>query len=353
MKVWLTRCLLVAASLVVPLLIGELATRLAGFRALEQYQPEADLGWLPVPGQHTVTSVARLAVATNAEGFRDDPLAVPKPARTVRIIALGASTTYGWGVRLEDTYHQVLERRLNQAAAASGDSTRYEIINAGVVGYNLHQVAGLLDRVIASHHPDGALVAYTFNDAWNRWGALTPTEQARVLAGVRRKNLLRRSALFNWLIVTIGRRGYDAAALTGRGDGAAVAQTGDGAATEAELTAFRATVERMVSRSAEAGVALAVVVPAARGQLDPWPRQAELARAATAHGVPLIDLLPVFRTLAAESVYLPHDAVHPSVVGHRIIARELYTALCAVAAAGDAAAPAAIYRAGCGLAERR
>jgi len=348
MTVWLTRLLLVAASLAAPLLLGELAARLAGYRGLEQYQPEPELGWRLVPDQRTVTSVGRLAVAINADGLRDDPLATPKPARTIRIVALGASTTYGWGVRLEDTYHQLLERQLNQAAGAAGDSTRYEIVNAGVIGYNLWQVAALLDRMMGRHALDGALVAYTFNDAWNRYGTLTAAEQARVLAGVRRKNLLRRSALFNWLTATIGRRAYDAAAFNARGDGAAMAQTGDGAASEAELGGYRDTVERLMSRAAEAGVSLAVMLPAARGQLDPWPRQVALARAATAHGVPLVDLLPVFRSLAAESVYLPHDAVHPSVVGHRIIARELHAALCA-AAAGEGTSPAAIYRAGCGL----
>jgi len=345
----LPRLLVGACLAAAPLVVAEVACRLAGYRGLEVYLPDPEVGWVLAPDQETVTSAGHLPVRINSQGFRDSLLPDPRPDSLILVAALGASTTYGWGVPLEETYHQLLERRLNEGARTAGSTVRYEILNAGVVGYNLRQAGGLMERLVRDHAPDGFLVAYTFNDAWNRFGALPAGEHDRVLAGVRRKNLLRQSALFNWITGTVGRRAYRGAAHREGGDHAARVQTGDGPAGPADLADFRATVEGMGGRARLAGASLALVVPAARGQVEPWPRQAEMARAGLALGVPVVDLLPVFRGVNVTTAFLPDDAVHPSAAGHHLIARELFAALCSAAAAAGPADPVGIYRAGCGL----
>jgi hypothetical protein len=136
---WVINALILVGAIGLPLLLGEGICRLAGYRGLEQYRPDSVLGWVPTPGQTTVTRVGSLPVRLDANGFRGGPLEAPKPARTIRIFAMGASTTFGWGVRQEDTYEQVLERMLNDTARATGAAGRYEVVNAGVIGFNLRQ----------------------------------------------------------------------------------------------------------------------------------------------------------------------------------------------------------------------
>jgi lysophospholipase L1-like esterase len=343
---WALNGLLLAGAVCLPLLAGEAACRLGGYRSLEQYRPDPELGWLPAPRQATVTRVASLPVRINDEGFRGGPLARARPGGTIRIFALGASTTFGWGVRQEDTYHQVLERMLNDTARARGESARYEVVNAGVIGFNLRQAARYMGRIARRYQPDGFVVAYTFNDGWNRFGAAGAPPLGRVLVGVRAKNLLRRSALYNWLVDLLARRRHAASAARGA-DLAAQAQTGDGAATAADSDDFRATLDSMLGLARAARASLAFIVPAARGQGAAWTRQAEMARFAADTHLPLLDLFPAFGARGGDPLYLPGDAVHPSRQGHALIARLLYAELCRAALAAAPGAPDAIYRAGC------
>jgi len=343
--------LLAVGSVVLPLFVGEIACRVAGYRGAELYRPDSELGWVLEPRQTTVTRAGHLPVEVNEDGFRGDPLERPKAAATVRIFALGASTTFGWGVRQPDSYHQVLERLLNDRARGGrggvGATTHFEIVNAGVIGYNLRQTAQYMRRIAHRYQPDGFLVAYTFNDAWNRFGTLNAEQRAQVLTGVRRKNVLRASALFNWLVDVWTRRLQERAGGAAVGDGPALAQTGDGAASPAELAAYRATLDSMLAFARAARLSLAFTVLAARGQRRAWPRQAAMAQAAAAGHVPVIDILSVFGAGDADSLYLPNDAVHPSRLGHEVIGRLMYAGLCAAAAAAAPGEPAAVYRAGC------
>jgi lysophospholipase L1-like esterase len=345
----ITSVLLVVGSLAFALGLGEAGCRLAGYRGLELYQPDRQVGWVLRPNQATVTRVGHLPVQINGDGFRDDPLEHPKPRNTVRIFALGGSTTFGWGVAEGETYHQILERMLNDSARAAGQSTRFEIVNAGIIGYNSWQVARLMGRIAERYQPDGFLVAYTFNDAWNPVGTLSPQAQDQMLAGVRRKNLLRRSALFNWLIDLRARRLGQRAEHGALGDELAVAQTGDSLATPAELAAYRATLDSMVALTQRGKLSLAFTVLAARGQQTPGARQAAMSAAAARGRLPAVDLTEPSGRANPDSMYLPNDAVHPSGYGHALIARLMYRNLCAAARAAPPHAPVLVYRAGCGV----
>jgi lysophospholipase L1-like esterase len=339
--------LLAVGSVVFVLLAGEAVCRIAGYRSLETYRPDSELGWVLEPGQQTVTRVGHLPVRINGDGYRDDPLEHPKPPGTIRIFALGGSTTFGWGVAQTDIYHQVLERMLNDSARAAGSRARFEIVNGGVIGYNLWQVAHAVARIAGQHQPDGFLLDYTFNDAWNNVGRMSEAQRSAMLAGVRRKNLMRRSALFNWLIDARARKMADQAGH-GAGEGLANAQTADTSTSVADLAAYQAILDSIVSLARRDRLSLSFTVLAARGQDRSWPRQATMLEVARDAHVPALDLLPIFKAAPPDSAYLPHDAVHPSALGHSMIARRVYTLLCTAAAAARAGDPARVYLPGCG-----
>ena len=169
-----------------------------------------------------------------------------------------------------------------------------------------------------------------------------------MLAGVRRKNLLRASALFNWLIDVRARRLSHQAEQGGFETGLATAQTADTAASEAELAAYQAQLDSMVTLARNSRLSLGFTVLAARGQQRLWPRQAAMLEASAAAPVPEIDLVPAFRAADPDSVYLAADAVHPSPSGHALIARLMYAELCHFAKRARQGDPAGVYRPGCG-----
>ena len=80
------------------------------------------------------TNEFRTQVYTNSEGFRvssaREEYAIPKPASTLRILLLGPSFAFGWGVNQEDTFAAQLERMLKGTPWTEG--RELEIVNAGV-----------------------------------------------------------------------------------------------------------------------------------------------------------------------------------------------------------------------------
>jgi len=70
-------------------------------------------------------------VVTNDRGFRDRDYSEQKTAGTKRIVGLGDSIMFGYGVEEEETFLYRLEEHLNRS-----ETTKHEVINTGVPGYN-------------------------------------------------------------------------------------------------------------------------------------------------------------------------------------------------------------------------
>jgi hypothetical protein len=100
-------------------------------------------------------------VSINSHRLRDREYSEAKPPGVTRVVILGDSTTFGWGVREEDTVAKILERDLNRQAAPGRS---YEVLNAGVGNYDSvqeynHYLA--YDRIF---HPDIVVLEYYVND---------------------------------------------------------------------------------------------------------------------------------------------------------------------------------------------
>lgn len=100
-------------------------------------------------------------IKTNAEGFRaDKEYSLKKTDGVKRIVCLGDSSTFGWGVSSENSYPQ----RLKEILTKNYPSSNCEVINAGMVGYSSYQGVIFLKNVIAKYFPDIITVAYMIND---------------------------------------------------------------------------------------------------------------------------------------------------------------------------------------------
>ncbi len=97
-------------------------------------------------------------VSTNDLGLRH-PLVAPKGDR-YRILCLGDSRTYGFGVENDETWPARLQATLDVRAPG-----RYDVINAGVPGYSIFHGARYLETLGITLEPDMVLLCFGYNDA--------------------------------------------------------------------------------------------------------------------------------------------------------------------------------------------
>jgi len=104
-------------------------------------------------------------VPTNSLGFRDKEYVFSKPDNSIRIVALGDSICYGLGVNKRDSlWPQLTAQWLNSANSNHGIC--YEVINCGVIGYNLTQYYANLKEKALRYNPD-LIVCSIFLDDWS------------------------------------------------------------------------------------------------------------------------------------------------------------------------------------------
>ena len=100
-----------------------------------------------------------IRVQINSIGLRSPEIASPKPAGQKRVLALGDSVTFGWGVPEEESFSRRLEGALRQQLACP-----VEVINAGVSGYGTVEEADYFTHEGLGVEPDVVLVYYAEND---------------------------------------------------------------------------------------------------------------------------------------------------------------------------------------------
>lgn len=105
-------------------------------------------------------------IRTNAMGLRDREFALPKPAGTFRVLSLGDSYAFGWGVALEETY----AKRLEQALNADEPGKPLEVVNAGVPSYESWRELKLLERIGPALQPDLVICQIADNDLGREGG---------------------------------------------------------------------------------------------------------------------------------------------------------------------------------------
>ncbi|HJU41986.1 MAG TPA: SGNH/GDSL hydrolase family protein, partial [Vicinamibacterales bacterium] len=92
------------------------------------YNPEWDL-WTPRPGYRA--SGTSFDIAINSQGFRGEEFTAKKPPKTVRILCLGASTTFSSEAPNTGTWTYLLQQHLQK----DFPDVKVEVINAAVPGY--------------------------------------------------------------------------------------------------------------------------------------------------------------------------------------------------------------------------
>jgi len=249
-------------------------------------------------------------ILINSKGMRDDEPRAEKTPTLRRIVVLGDSTTFGYGVEAEETYSTVMEELLSEAAP----DLQFEALNMGVCGYNTMDEAAVLEYRGLAYEPDLVVIGYNLNDP-----DAHPTQPLY--------------SYFTdpplWQYSHLGRLLKDRALQVG------IQTLGGGNIIRywhAPGYDNWAVVENGFRRIAElckpAGIPVIVVLFTLGNTNDPngyeyLDLHEQVAREAQADGFAVVDLYPKIFELRSEGIktQLPH--LHPNAAGHRAAAEAI------------------------------
>ena len=103
-------------------------------------------------------------IVTNKDGFwsySNINLTRKKPKNTYRIMVLGDSITFGYGIKPKNNYTTLLQNKLNEL----NSNANYEVINSAVSGYNTLQEVEQYRTKGKFYKPDLILIGFCINDA--------------------------------------------------------------------------------------------------------------------------------------------------------------------------------------------
>lgn len=122
----------------------------------ELFQKDRELFWRLRPSQEIKSRFFNdKKIRINSNGLRGDEISLAKTGH--RIVAIGNSCTFGWGVPVQTIFTTHLDHRLGYD---------WESINAGLPGYSSLQGKRFLESDILELEPDILLVLFGWNDHW-------------------------------------------------------------------------------------------------------------------------------------------------------------------------------------------
>lgn len=293
--------------------------------------PEPGAGYtLMKPNQHYEWQ--NISVDINSHGLRGHETTYEKPPSTFRILNLGDSIAMGWGVREEDTYGRQLETILNEN---TDSNFRFEVINAGVPGWNLDNALAYLQAEGLKYQPDLVVLDVTIANDINGKSALLAGNDSKVFRWLS-------DHTYFWPFLQ-----SQAAWARARAEGRERVETIDPPTNPAKYFPLDPQHERWderwnsileINRLAGENDARVVLVlfPLEFQVVDKSfpviPQELFLAKATEAE-IPALDLLPAFQQACQtkpggacqhEDRYLFADVwMHPSAYGHAVTATEL------------------------------
>ncbi len=309
----------VLASLLAGLLFAEMSLRFASERWVQNYDVEMwryarlikVLSHHPdVVEEHRHGGEAFLMgarVRTDGDGFRraDPATEAGRGTADRRVVALGDSLTFGWGVPEGQTYPDQLERLLADACAGK---RRARVVNAGIGNCNTSmEVARYKACIRPSLRPDWLIVGFSFNDA-----EPTPVPEDSPL-------------LWNSALVALGYARFlrvsDPALKDYSSYYAGLFQDGR-PGWEATKSALRALGESLEKEGIPGTMLLMPELhdPHARGIAEAFARVAAVARES---GLEVIDATSEFPPGSARRYWVSPEDAHPDAAGQALFAQAL------------------------------
>ncbi len=257
----------------------------------------------------------RFKVSTNSRSLRYAEIPVGRQPRTVRILALGDSTTFGWGLEQDQTYPARLEHILQE----KHPEVVIQVLNGGIPGYTSFQGLHHFKKNAAPYEPDIVLFGYIVQDA--RKTAITDKQQRLIDIEVQRRRInplyrLRMVRYLHWKYVKY--LSWRNQGLSERAEGDPTAQTRVPLADyEENILTFARLCKAQGAQLVLFGFPLEVI------GYTKYHREL-LASVAKREGLPHFDPSNrIHEAARRETLYFPQDKGHPNAKGCALIARLL------------------------------
>lgn len=126
---------------------------------ISMIEPTADLDIVFKLKPNLKGKFAKKNLSTNSSGMRGEEITLEKPKDTIRIVGLGDSVMFGWGVEYEET-------ALYQAARLIEEKTgrKVETINLGCPSYNTAIEVNTYRKIARKYNPDFVVLIFLNND---------------------------------------------------------------------------------------------------------------------------------------------------------------------------------------------
>lgn len=251
---------------------------------------------------HVPNAFARIMgvpVAINYHGLRDRDYPYEKPKDVTRILMVGDSLTFGFGVKAEDTFTKIIERELNKKGTG-----KYEVINAGVGNYNTEQELAYFVTEGFRYHPDYVVLGWYINDA-----EAVQKYPETFLAQYSIMYVFLRSMYTTLRAIKDPQHTYDVYYRS--------------LYAPERLLAYEKTLRAFEQVVAESGARLDVVLLPELHVLNPYQFTdiyKEVGSVFAKDGRQVIDAMPAFAGVRPEDVWVARDDVHPNSRGHVRIA---------------------------------
>jgi hypothetical protein len=296
-------------------------------------------GWELIPGSFGIGRFGE-SYEINPAGFRDVEYPMQKPQGIRRIMVIGDSFTFGMGVNLKDTYPKKLEDLLNGSGIAA------QVINCGVIGYDMWQYCEMLETKVPPYQPDliilglfeddlkSSVPPYKENEAYQGENPFQVKGVSAVISRISLYNFLRNiSLLFEYKYRYKQGAGYlkgieERKKIIGPDNPTDVNyRVMSGKIEKEKLKKFSDKLAKFVSDTRKLGGRVLVVMIPDSVQLNDYHLQAVnrfVKRLCNDMGVPFLDTTPMLeQSKDFTSLYLfPFDA-HNSPKGLRIIAEAI------------------------------
>lgn len=295
--------------------------RLNHYGNLEIYQPDPKLYWKLKPNQDCFTKIDRKPVHINSHGTRGPDFQTEKPGGTIRILSLGDSRTFGWGLTDQETYSRRLERLLQERV---GSEKKIEVINAGVNAWSYPQMLVYFRDFALRYKPDFVVIAGA--NLWTQFSEKNSPEFVRkFMTRVRIKNFLRRFAIYHYVVEVKLKDFYERS----RTKFIPVDPAQDALFKEQQQrdpdAVFRQAIEQICEVAKANGVQPVLLELPTAYELNAKPS----AIARVKHEiherlrVPLVDMTGDLQP-EGNALYLSADPVHPNARGNELIAQRLF-----------------------------
>lgn len=302
-------------SLVLFVVGAEAALRAIGWPKIDDGAEFAhrQVYWVSDPNLHEEPMLHKelgssFPVSTDKNGLRAPIHDEQKPPGVLRVMTLGCSTTFGWGVSDAESYPARLEALLHEAGYEN-----VEVINGGQPGYTSFQGRWLWDTVLNRYDPDVVLLGYIVQDA--RKAAYSDLSQAILM---REGAFLKANVLYNWRLYLAMKVATGAVVVRTKereeGGDAGVFRVSEQEYLD-NLRDLRAKITARGAKVVHFGFPLEVV-----GYTETHRRLLRLE--AESAGIPWVDPSEeVEREAAKRTLFFPQDRGHPNAEGTALIAQ--------------------------------